>query len=117
MDTGGAEGVESFSVVIPVKEEIGFLSSCLQSCSKLSPDEIIVATDKPADARVRRLVEKTSRARVLEVERNEEYLFHQAWVKRRAFREARNDRILVVDVDQALTRRCLKAVDMWEKTG
>ncbi len=112
MTRGGKRGTKLFSIVVPVKDEIGFLGPCLQSCVRLAPDEIIVATDKPADPRIRRLADKVPQARVLEVERNEEYMFHQAWVKRKAFRDAKHDRILVVDVDLVVTKRCLKAVAM-----
>ncbi len=102
----------TFSVVIPVKDEVDFLSTCLSSCRKLAPGEIVVATDKPADPRVRLVVKGATNTRILEVEENRRYLFHQAWVKRKAFREAKYDKILVVDVDQSLTKKCLKAIEI-----
>lgn len=99
-------------MVIRVKHKVEFLSTCLSSCSKLAPGEIIVATDKPADARVNLIVRGVANTRILEVEKNQEDLFHQAWVKRSAFCQAQYDKILVVDVDQSLTRKCLRAIEI-----
>ncbi len=104
---------KTWSAVIAVKDETNFLRVCLQSCWKLNPDEVIICTDHPAPDNILKVIrEVNSKSIVLEVRKNNSYRFHQAWVKRQGLRKARNDRVLVVDVDQSLTKGCLKAIGL-----
>jgi hypothetical protein len=50
--------------------------------------------------------------RIVEVERDPEYKYHQAWVRRTGFRKAKYDRILTVDADLVINKKVLKAVEL-----
>ena len=113
--TQGPNG-NSFTIVMPVKDEIALLRDSLPSCYRVRPAEIVVCFDKPAPSDCVRVVKEISsrysstRTRIIEVERNPEFRFHQAWVRREGFRTAENDRILTVDVDLIVNANVLKAV-------
>ena len=108
----------AFSIVMPVKDEYDLLRSSLPACYSVRPDEVVLCFDKPAPAKCVELAKdlgaKQSRikTRIVEVERNPEWRFHQAWVRRSGFRAAEHDRILTVDVDLVINRNVLKAVDL-----
>jgi len=109
---------EPFSVVVPVKKEANLLRDSLPACYRLNPDEIVVCFDKPAPKECLQVVDKTSskhpeiRTKILEVERNPEYRFHQAWVRRQGFRETKNNRVLTADVDLIVNANVLKAIEL-----
>jgi glycosyltransferase involved in cell wall biosynthesis len=103
-----------FSIVMPIRDEVQFLRYSLPSCLKVGADEIIIATDKPVPIGIKHVVASAHsfRVRILEVQRNPEYRFHQAWVRRSGFEAAGNDRILTVDSDCVINNNVLKAVGM-----
>ena len=97
------------SIVCPIKDEANLVVRTLPSFYSVDPDEVIVCLDKPAPSNVVAVIEKvvkklgkTKITRILEVERNPRYRFHQAWVRRSGFRAARNDAILTSDIDIVL---------------
>jgi glycosyltransferase involved in cell wall biosynthesis len=97
------------SIVCPIKDEVNLISRTLPSFYSVDPDEVILCLDKPAPRNVTLTIEtvaerlgKSKITRILEVERNPSYRFHQAWVRRSGFRAARNDAILTSDIDIVL---------------
>jgi len=108
-----------FSIVVPVKDEVGLIPTTLPSYYAVNPSEVIICTDKPTPRKVRRVVQKVAVAcdalditRIVEVERDPEYRYHQAWVRRTGFRKAKYDRILTVDADLVINKKVLKAVEL-----
>jgi hypothetical protein len=101
---------------MPVKDEAALLRDSLPSCYRVRPAEVIICTDKPAPPDCVRVVNEiasrytNTRTRIIEVEQNPSFRFHQAWVRREGFRVAENDRILTVDVDLIVNANVLKAV-------
>lgn len=109
-----------FSIVVPVKDEYRLMTKTLPTYYMLEPDELILCMDKPPHMQTLETAVKVSRhysttnsvdTRILFVERNPEYNYHQAWVRRRGFLEACNDVILTGDIDLLVNRNALKAVD------
>jgi hypothetical protein len=85
----------------------------------LNPEDVVLCFDKPAHAKTAKMVKKVAKkhrwlekTKILEVSRNPEYTFHQAWVRRSGFREATSDVILTGDIDQSVNSHCLKAIAM-----
>jgi len=114
----------NFSIVLPVKDEDKLILANLPSWYALGSDDIMVCTDKPAPEAVKQAVKRVSEAchtadatRIVEVERNPEYRFHQAWVRRKGFLSARHQTILTGDIDLRVYRSCLKAVALVGKDG
>jgi len=108
-----------FSIVVPVKDEVDLIPTTLPSYYAVNPSEVIICTDKPTPRKVRRVVQKVAVAcdalditRIVEVERDPEYKYHQAWVRRTGFRKAKYDRILTVDADLVINKKVLKAVEL-----
>ncbi len=90
----------------------------------MNPSEVIVCTDKPTPKRVRQVIQKVAVAcdakditRIVEVERNPEWNFHQAHVRRTGFKKAKYDRILTVDIDLVINRNVLKALELVGKNN
>ena len=95
-----------FSVVCPIRDEVDLIPRTLPSYYDVNPSEVVLCTDKPAPSGVVEEIEKVAkvcdsegRTKIVEVDRNPEYRFHQAWVRREGFRSAMNDLILTVDID------------------
>lgn len=113
-----------FSIVIPVKDEDRLILANLPSWYALGSDDVIICTDKPAPGAVRQAVKRASEAchtagvtRILEVERNPEYHFHQAWVRRKGFLSAKHRTILTGDIDLRVYQSCLRAIALVGKDG
>jgi glycosyltransferase involved in cell wall biosynthesis len=109
--------VRPFSIVIPVHTETELIEGCLRSCCQLDPSEVVVCLDNPPQdgvveeiSRVSRYLGIQERVRVILVDRNLEYAFHQAWVRRQGFRAAKHDLILTVDIDNVVNKNVLQAV-------
>lgn len=107
-----------FSVAIPMRNsELGLLKRNLQSWCALKPSEILLGLEKPALQQcVNAATDIASRynvdLRIIEIERNPEYKMHQAWARRKCFREAKHDIILTGDMDLYVYPACLKAIDL-----
>jgi len=103
---------------MPVKDEHDLLRRSLPACYNVDPDEVVLCFDKPAPAKCIQVAQDISakhrsiKTRIVEVERNPQWRFHQAWVRRSGFRAAEHDRILTVDVDLIINRNVLKALDL-----
>lgn len=106
-----------FSIVCPIKDEADLIPKTLPSFYAVKPSEVILCLDKPAPKHIVEVIKRVAKAcnaenitRIIEVERNPEYEFHQAWVRRKGFLEAQHDRILTTDIDLVINRNVLKAV-------
>jgi len=55
--------------------------------------------------------------KIVKVEKRGDYSFHQAWVRRKGFLEAKNDVILTGDIDLHINKCVLNAVDIVGKDG
>lgn len=106
-----------FSLVCPIHTETGLLLKTLPSFYSVHPSEVILCFDDPLPCKETiELCKRISRqhsqtpTRFVLVKRNPEYKYHQAWVRRAGFREAKNDRILTTDADLIVNSNVLKAV-------
>jgi len=107
----------NFSIVVPVKDEVDLIPRTLPSYYAVNPSEVIICTDKPTPRNVRQVIQKVAVAcdalditRIVEVERDPDWKFHQAHVRRTGFKKAKHDRILTVDIDLVINRNVLKAL-------
>lgn len=110
-----------FSVVIPLKGR-KYLRENLPSWCRLNPDEIILCVDNPVSEKVREIAEtigatEKTEIEILEIARNPDYRFHQAWARRKGFLAAKNDVILTGDIDLTVFNSCLKAVELAGKNS
>jgi len=108
-----------FSIVTPIKDEKHLISRTLPSHYEVNPSEVVLCFDKPAPKDTLKVAKKVIKAynaeeitKIIEVERNPEWAFHQANVRRTGFKEATYDRILTTDIDLIINRNVLKAVNM-----
>ena len=113
-----------FSIVVPVKDEVDLIPRTLPSYYTVNPSEVIICTDKPTPRKVRQVIQKVAVAcdaqditRIVEVERDLEWNFHQAHVRRTGFKKAKHDRILTVDIDLVINRNVLKALKLVGKNN
>ncbi len=104
-----------FSIVCPIKDEVALIPKTLPSFYDIQPSEVILCVDKPAPQDVVKMISKVARAckaedktRIIEVERDPKYKFHQAHVRRKGFSEAKFDKILTVDIDIKINRTIKK---------
>ena len=107
-----------FSVVVPVKDEVGLIQQTLWSYYAVEPSEVLICTDKPCSKNVRKVVNRIAElscmkdiTRIIEVERSPEWRFHQAHVRRTGFHEAKFDRILTGDIDLVINKNVHKALE------
>ncbi len=108
-----------FSLVCPVYKEGNMITNPLLSFYGLHPSELILCFDDPIPSEetynscreISRVHSKIP-TKFLKVRRNPEYKYHQAWVRRRGFMEAKYDRILTTDADLVVNSNVLKAVKM-----
>lgn len=108
-----------FSIVCPIKDEVDLIRRTLPSFYSVHPSEVMLCLDKPAPKHVVEVIRKVAKAyntgditRIVEVERNPEFAFHQAWVRRKGFLEAKHDKILTTDIDLVINKNVLKAVEL-----
>lgn len=101
-----------FSVVTPIKDEVHLIPRTLPSFYAVQPSEVILCLNKPAPQHVVEVIRKVAKAcnaeditKIIEVERNPEWAFHQANVRRTGFRKATYDLILTTDIDLILDPR------------
>jgi hypothetical protein len=113
-----------FSIVVPVKDELDLIPTTLPSYYAVNPSEVIICTDKPTPRKVSQVIQKVAAAcdalnitRIVEVERDPEWNFHQAHVRRAGFKEAKHARLLNVDIDLAINKNVLKALKLVGKSN
>jgi len=111
--------VVEFSIVCPIKDEVDLIPKTLLSFYAVNPSEVVLCVDRPAPKEVVDIVDKVAKGskaedmtRIIEVGRNPDYAFHQAWVRRKGFLEATHDRILTTDIDLILNKNVLKGVEL-----
>jgi glycosyltransferase involved in cell wall biosynthesis len=116
--------VAEFSIVCPVRNEVDLIPKTLPSFYALNPSEVILCVDKPAPKDVTKVIDEVAKAcrcegktRILEVERNREFRFHQAWVRREGFRKASNDLILTADIDIIVSPEVTRYLNMINKSN
>ncbi|MCD6189864.1 MAG: hypothetical protein J7J97_06755 [Thermococcus sp.] len=116
--------IPPFSIVCPIKDEVHLIPRTLPSFYSVNPSEVILCLDKPAPKNVVEVIRKVARkckaekiTRIIEVERRPDYKFHQAWVRRKGFLEAKNNIILTTDIDLVINRNVLKAVKLVGKNN
>jgi len=95
-----------FSLVVPIRDETKLIPVTLPSYYDLNPSEIIFCLDYPPANEIVELIwliarkfDALHKTRIIQVKKNPQYLFHQAFVRRSGFREAKNDIILTGDID------------------
>jgi FkbM family methyltransferase len=108
---------KQFSIVIPIKDEVDLVLQNLLSWYSLGSNDVILCLDKPADKDLLESIRKVydlcnakDVTKILEVEKDLDYDFHQAWVRRKGFLEAKHDKILTGDIDLLVYPSCLKAI-------
>ena len=113
----------NFSLVCPIKDEVALIPKTLPSFYEINPSEVIFCFDDPPHEQSLRLVHRIASrypsilTKTIFVDRNHDYAFHQAWVRRKGFLEAKYDRILTTDVDLVLNKNVLKAVELVGKSN
>jgi len=103
-----------FSLVLPVKNgEADLLAFSLPVALKLKPADFLIVLDKPTDPMIERILDKYPSAsiRVVRVERNLNWRFHQAYVRRVGYLGAKYDKLLTFDVDDLLYPEVMKGLD------
>lgn len=107
-----------FSIVCPIHNEVNLIPITLPSFYSVSPSEVLLCLDKPAPKNIVKTIHKNASlfnaeglTRIIEVERNPQFAFHQAWVRRKGFLEAKHDRILTTDIDLIINKNVLNAVE------
>jgi len=111
-----------WSLVMPIKDEVDLLEHSLVSCYKLEPSEVVLCFDNPPDEKTfQKAKEIASRfdipTQFVKVDRNPDWKFHQAYVRRIGFLKAKYDRILTVDADLVVNANVFKAVKGVEKNN
>lgn len=108
-----------FSIVIPVKDEISLLKRTLPSYYSVEPNELLICTDKPVLKKLKFTVNRIAKlyhaehiTKIVEVDRDPEWYFHQAHVRRAGFHEAKYDKILTGDIDLLININVHKALNV-----
>jgi hypothetical protein len=108
-----------FSIVIPVKDEVRLMTRTLSSYYSVEPNEVLICTDKPVLKRVKNAVNRIAKlhraehiTKIVEVERDPEWYYHQAHVRRAGFHEAKYDKILTGDIDLLINKKVHKALNI-----
>lgn len=100
------------------------LERSLPSFYNVEPDEVIICTDDPSPKivvdtikRIAKRYHMTERTIIHPVPHNPEYSYHQAWVRRSGFLIAKNDFLLVTDIDLELNKNILNAINLVGKNN
>jgi len=110
-------------VVVPSREsDLPYIKHNLHTYLRVGAEELILCVDEDSNQKfldnVSSLYESikkeysVSELKILQVERRSDYSFHQAWVRRKGFLEAKNDVILTGDIDLHINRSVLNAVNI-----
>jgi len=108
-----------FSIVIPVKDEVRLMKRTLPTYYSVEPNEVLICTDKPVLKKVKYAVNRIAKlhhaehiTKIVEVERDPEWYYHQAHVRRAGFHEAKYDKILTGDIDLLINKKVHKALNI-----
>lgn len=107
-----------FSIVCPVKDQVELIPKTLPSFYAVDPSEVVLCFDNPPHEKAHKIAKKIADkhtnipTKFVFVDRNPEYSFHQAWVRRKGFMEAKGDRILTTDIDLVININVLKAIKL-----
>jgi glycosyltransferase involved in cell wall biosynthesis len=111
-----------FSVVMPIHNEEEFLPYSLPSIFRLEPDEVILIFDRCTDRSietVNKITEKLGyfkRTKIIELnDPSPEWKFRVAYLRRYAFKMAKNDTILNTDADTILDEKITKCLPLISK--
>ncbi len=108
-----------FSIVVPVKDEISLLKRTLPSYYSVEPNEVLICTDKPVLKKIKKTVNAIAElyraghfTKIVEIEKDPEWFYHQAHVRREGFHKAKYNKILTVDIDLLINKNVHKALDI-----
>jgi len=108
-----------FSIVVPIKNEVDHLMRTLQSYYSVGPSEVLICTDKPAPEILKKAINKVATlahaediTKIIEVEKDPEWRFHQAHVRREGFHKSKYDRILTGDIDLVINKNVHQALKL-----
>jgi hypothetical protein len=105
---------ESWSLVIPILDEVDLFKQAFPSCVALCPDEVLLCLneDYPREiVAVARALYDEDRLRIVTIPRDNGWRFPQACARVEGFKRAENDRILNIDVDNILYPSILKGLE------
>jgi hypothetical protein len=96
-----------WSVVLPLKDELGFLNLSLPSVLQMKPSEVVLCLDFGASPKIEeysrvKCEEYDVSLKVLYLKRNPDWKFHQYYVRWMGYRAATYDKIFTFDVDCVL---------------
>ena len=106
-----------FSIVCPIRNEVKLIPKTLPSFYAVKPSEVILCFDNPPHKPSYEVAKRISKkydapTKFLLVDRNPEYAFHQAWVRRTGFKEARSEVTLTTDIDIVLSPSIVKYIGL-----
>ncbi len=118
--------LEKFSIVLPIKDEVELFRRTFPYMLNLGADEILICLDDPPDRELDDCIRNTQRklethssgggrattdVKVLCVERDPAWGFHQAHVRRAGYEEAKHDTLFTLDVDVVVRPSVLKGLE------
>ncbi|MFX0204890.1 MAG: hypothetical protein ACFFDT_02815 [Candidatus Hodarchaeota archaeon] len=100
------------------------MTRTLPSYYSVEPDEVLICTDKPVLKKVEYAVNRISKqyhteniTKIVEVDRDPEWYYHQAHVRRAGFHEAKYNKILTGDIDLLINNKVHKALNIVGKNN
>ncbi len=124
--------MEKFSIVLPIRDEVDLFRRTFPYMLNLRADEILICLDDPPSSKlddciknVQRNLENggviggpgTTDVKVLYVEKDPEWGFHQAHVRRVGYEKAKHDFIFTLDVDVVVRTNVLKGLEYIAKNN
>lgn len=121
--------MESFSIVIPIKgtkEEASFISRTLPYVYSIRPSEVILSIDKPTEdeniiPKIKSVIKSYHAekiTRILEIEKGKnDWKDQQMKARYTGFLEAKNNKILQVDIDLIINKNVLKVIELVGKNN
>ena len=112
-----------WSLVCPIKDEVDLITKTFPSFYAVNPSEVIFCFDNPPHKETYEIAKKIAdkhediSTKFLFVDRDPEFAFHQAWVRRKGFLDAKYDRILTTDSDLMINKDVLKAIELVGKNN
>jgi len=112
-----------WSLVCPIKNEVDLITKTVPSFYAVNPSEVVLCFDNPPHKGAYEIAKKIAdkhkniSTKFLLVDRNPDFAFHQSWVRRKGFLEAKYDRILTSDIDLIINKKVLKAIELVGKNN